>query len=181
VSATPRPAKALAPHPTAVERAFYELAFRAERDAAARAVLVKAVQGFFYAVAAERKLGGTRLLDLARTLAVRYGRWRAHRVAARLGVDADRMDSLAAIQDWEDRVFGVTGHWEVREAKRAVKCETACPFAKAAEGAPELCSDVIHALETETFRALNADYTLVPLERLLSKGHAECRFEHRIG
>ena len=156
-----------APNPTPIERAFYALAFRAERDPIARAALVKAVQGFFYAVAAERKRGGTRLLDLARTLAVRYGRW--------------RMDSLAAIQDWEDRVFGVTGHWEVREATRAVKCETACPFAKAAEGAPELCSDVIHALETETFRALNADYTLVPLERLLSKGHADCRFEHRLG
>jgi len=179
VSATPAPAPA--PTPTLIERAFYELAFRAEHDPAARAALVTAGQGFFSAVAAERKLGGTRLLDLARTLAVRYGRWRAPRVAARLGVDAERMDSLAAIQDWEDRVFGVTGHWEVREARRAVKCETACPFAKAASGAPELCSDVIHALETETFRALNADYTLVPLARLLSKGHAECRFEHRLG
>lgn len=156
------------------------LVFRAERSDTARAALVTAVQCCFRAVAAERSFGGRRLLDLARTLALRFGRWRAHRVAARLGVDADRMDSMAAIQDWEDRVFGVTGRWELREMDRAVKCETACPFAKAASGAPELCSDVVHALETETFRALNPRYELLPLERLLSKGDTECRFEHRL-
>lgn len=166
--------------PTVVERAFYELAFRAERDPVARAVIVKAVQGFFHAVAEEKRLGSTRLLGLARTLAERYGRWRAPRVAARLGVDAERMDSLAAIQDWEDRVFGVTGHWTSVDATSATRCETACPFAKAAAGAPELCSDVIHRLETETFRTLNPRYELLPLERLLSKGHESCRFEHRL-
>lgn len=166
--------------PTFAERAVYELAFRAEHDRAARAALVKLVQGFFHAVAAERRLGGTRLLDLARTLAERYGRWRAPRIADRLQVDVDRMDSLAAIQDWEDRVFGVTGHWTHADANTATKCETACPFAKAAAGAPELCTDVIHVLETETFRTLNPSYELVPLARLLSKGHDQCVFEHRL-
>jgi predicted ArsR family transcriptional regulator len=90
------------------------------------------------------------------------------------------MDSLAAIQDWEDRVFGVTGHWTAVDATSASRCETACPFAKAASGAPELCSDVIHRLETETFRTLNPRYELLPLESLLSKGQASCRFEHRL-
>lgn len=166
--------------PTLAERAFYELAFRAERDPFARAVLVKAVQGFFYAVAEEKRRGLTRLLDLARTLAERYGRWRAPRVAKLLEVDVERMDSLAAIQDWEDRVFGVTGHWTAVDAASASRCETACPFAKAASGAPELCFDVIHRLETETFRTLNPRYELLPLESLLSKGQASCRFEHRL-
>jgi hypothetical protein len=166
--------------PTRLERGFYELAFRAERDPIARAALVKAVQGFFYAVAEEKRRGSTRLLDLARTLAERYGRWRAPRVAERLGVDVTRMDSLAAIQDWEDRVFGVTGHWTAVEATSATRCETECPFAKAASGAPELCSEVIHALETETFRTLNPAYELLPLESLLSKGDRSCRFEHRL-
>lgn len=166
--------------PTRIELAFYALAFRAERDPFARAALVGAVRTFFYAVVAEKRAGSTRLLDLARTLARRYGQWRAPRVAERLRVDTTRMDALADIQDWEDRVFGVTGHWEVREADRAVKCETACPFAEAAKGAPELCSDVVHALETETFRALNPRYELVPLERLLSRGDTRCVFEHRL-
>ena len=98
----------------------------------------------------------------------------------RLKLDVERMDSLRVIQDWEDRVFGVTGHWTRADAVSATRCETDCPFAKVAEGAPELCSDVIHALETETFRTLNARYELLPLERLLSKGHSECTFEHRL-
>ena len=70
--------------------------------------------------------------------------------------------------------------WTHADAVSATRCETDCPFAKVAEGAPELCSDVIHALETETFRTLNARYELLPLERLLSKGHRECTFEHRL-
>ncbi len=166
--------------PTLVERAFYELAFRAEHNDQARAVLIATVKGFFFAVAVERKRGGSRLLDLARTLAKRYGRWRAPRLVDRLKLDVERMDSLRVIQDWEDRVFGVTGHWTRADAVSATRCETDCPFAKVAEGAPELCSDVIHALETETFRTLNARYELLPLERLLSKGHSECTFEHRL-
>ena len=95
--------------PTLVERAFYELAFRAEHNDQARAVLIATVKGFFFAVAVERKRGGSRLLDLARTLAKRYGRWRAPRLVDRLKLDVERMDSLRVIQDWEDRVFGVTG------------------------------------------------------------------------
>lgn len=166
--------------PTLVERAFYELAFRAERDPIARAALVRAVQAFFFAVVEEKRHGSSRLLDLARALAERYGRWRAPRIAARLHVDVERMDSLAGIQDWEDRVFGVTGHWTSVDTASASRCETACPFAAVASGAPELCSDVVHRLETETFRALNPRYELLPLESLLSKGHASCRFEHRL-
>ena len=166
--------------PSAVERAFYELAFRAEHDARARAVVVATVQIFFRAVVWEKRAGGVRLLKLAKVLAKRYGKWRAPRLAERLKLDAMCMDSLAAIQDWEDRAFGVTGHWTATSKTSATRCETACPYAQAASGAPELCTEVIHALETETFRALNPRYELLPLRKLLSKGHDSCVFEHRL-
>ena len=74
----------------------------------------------------------------------------------------------------------MTGHWTERAEKTATKHETQCPFADAARGAPEICEQVIHALETATFRELNASYRLVPLQRLLSKGDASCEFRHEI-
>ena len=166
--------------PIFVERAFYALAFRAEHDEGARRVIIGLTRAFFRAVVFEKRRGGTRLLDLARLGAKRFGQWRAPVLLAKLGLDTTDMADMARLQDWEDRVFGVTGHWTEKEASRATKCETECPFAKIAEGAPELCTDVIHALETETFHALNPTYRLVPLESLLSKGARHCEFRHEI-
>jgi hypothetical protein len=74
----------------------------------------------------------------------------------------------------------VTGHWTERTRNRAVKCETGCPFAQSASLAPEICTDVIHALEEATFRELHPGYRLLPLERLLSKGDPACEFVHVI-
>jgi predicted ArsR family transcriptional regulator len=164
--------------PTRVERWAYALAERAEHDARARAVLNAMVNVAFKAIAVERGRGGRRLLDLARTTSIRWGRWRAQRMRARLGVDVNDMSDMGRVQDWEDRVFGVTGHWTERGRTRAVKCETACPFARAASSAPEICTDVVHALETSTFQQLNPRYRLLPLERLLSKGSTACEFVH---
>jgi hypothetical protein len=164
--------------PTRVERWMYALAERAEGDAVARRVLVTLVNGMFQAIAAERRWGGRRLLDLAHVTSVRWGRWRAHRLRERLDVDVDDMSDMGRIQDWEDRAFGVTGHWAERGKTRAVKCETACPFARVASQAPEICTEVVHALEEATFRVLNPRYRLLPLERLLSKGASACEFVH---
>ncbi len=168
------------PGVTLVERVLYELAFRAETDARARAILIRLVNVFFRAVALDRNHGTGRLLGFARTAAVRFGRWRAPVLKRKLDLDGADMSDLGRAQDWEDRVFGVTGHWSERTTTRATKCETACPFADTARAAPELCTDVIHALETATFRELNPTYRLMPLERLLSKGHQECVFRHAI-
>lgn len=157
---------------------MYRFADRAEHDARARRTLVAATNALFRAIALERRLGGRRLLEQARKAAVRWGRWRANELRQRLGVDAADMGDMARIQDWEDRVFGVTGHWAERGPRRAVKCETACPFARVASSAPEICTEVVHALEEATFRELNPGYRLLPLGRLLSKGAPACEFVH---
>jgi hypothetical protein len=166
--------------PSVVERAFYAFAFRAESDPFARRILIRLVNAFFKAVVFERKRGGHRLLDFARKGAIRFGRWRAPVLRVELGLDTESLADMSRLQDWEDRVFGVTGHWTQQEASRATKCETHCPFAEVAKGEPAICSDVIHALETATFRELNPRYRLLPLERLLSKGHACCEFRHEL-
>jgi hypothetical protein len=164
--------------PTRAERWLYVLAERAEKNARARGVLIALVRVAFGAIALERRRGGRRLLDLARAGSVRWGRWRAERLRTRLNVDVNDMSDMARIQDWEDRVFGVTGHWTERGKTRSVKCETGCPFAQVASSAPEICTDVVHALEVSTFQALNPRYRLLPLERLLSKGAPACEFVH---
>ena len=163
---------------TVVERAFYRLAFRAETDPLARRIVIAAVNTFFKAVVLERKRGGHRLFNLARAAAIRFGKWRAPVLRDLLKLDTESLADMARLQDWEDRVFGVTGHWTVRDKTQATKCETHCPFAEAAKGEPALCSDVIHALETATFRELNPRYRLLPLETLLSKGGSRCEFRH---
>ena len=167
-----------APRLTRVELWFHALAERAETDARARALLVRVVDGFFQAIAVERRLGGHRLLDVARVAARRWGRFRAHVLRDRLGLDGTDLEDLARVQDWEDRVFGVTGHWTEKSRARAVKCETDCPFARTATRAPEICTDVIHALEEATFRELAPGYRLLPLRRLLSRGDDRCEFVH---
>src|SRR6478752_464005 len=143
-------------HP--LEERLYDYAFRAEKDPKVRALLVKAMQGMFALVAFERRTGGERLFRFAKQVAVRFGRYRAPRLREELGIDPNDMADLARIQDWEDRAFGVTGHWVAKDKTSASRCETACPYAKAASYAPELCTDLIHALEVATFRELNPRY-----------------------
>lgn len=164
--------------PTRAELWLYGLAFRAETDARSRALLVGLVGAGFQAIALERRWGGRRLLQLARRGAERWGRYRAHVLRERLGLDATDLADLTRLQDWEDRVFGVTGHWTEKSGTRAVKCETECPFARTAARAPEICTEVVHALEEATFRELHPGYRLLPLRRLLSRGDDRCEFVH---
>jgi hypothetical protein len=161
-----------------VDRWFFALLERAEDDARARRALIAVINGVFRLIAIERRLGGRRLLDHAREGAVRWGKRRARVLRDRLGLDVRDMGDMGRLQDWEDRVLGVTGHWTERSPTRAVKCETACPYARAAAAAPEICTYVVHALEEATFRELHPGYRLLPLERLLSKGHPSCEFVH---
>ena len=174
------PSKVLERRLVQLEHAAYALAFRAEKDALARALLQRLVKAAFIAIAIERRSGATRLLDAARAAAVRFGRHRAAILRDELALDVSDVADMGRLQDWEDRVFGVTGHWTLRTRTRATKCETACPFAGIAKHAPEICTDVVHALETATFRELNPRYRLVPLERLLSKGASACEFRHEL-
>lgn len=164
-----------------VEEILFRLAERAEHDPALRKRLLAGVRAAMrLAVAEKRVTGGDRVFRELRATALRWGRWRAPRLARALGVDVRDMGDLGRIQDWEDRVTEVTGHWVVRERAVAEKHETACPFADIARHEPRICTDLVHALEIETFRTLNPTYRLLPLERLLSKGDGACVFRHQI-
>lgn len=165
-----------------VEEILFRLAERAEHDPKVRGRIVRGVRlAMRLAILEGRATGRDRVLSELKATANRWARWRAPRLARALGIDVDDMADLGRIQDWEDRVTAVTGHWVTQERTVAEKHETACPFADLAAHEPRICTELVHSLETETFRALNPTYRLVPLSRLLSKGDAVCAFRHELG
>lgn len=166
--------------PERVEEQLFRWAERAADDpvlrARVRAFTVRAVR---VAIEAKRLGIGAPFQELKR-LAIRWANWRAPRLRDALGVDVNDMGDLGRIQDWEDALLGVDGTWSERSRTHATKLETACPYADLAKRDPSFCTEIVHALEEETFRALNPRYRLVPLDSLLSKGHAHCAFRHEL-
>lgn len=128
-----------------------------------------------------RVLGSHRVYDELRVVAVAWAHFRAERLARILEIDREDARDLGRIQDWEDRLLGVTGHWTVESKRCATKHETACPYADLAASDTRICTDLVHALETETFTKLVPGYRLVPLGRLLSRGDGVCEFRHELG
>ncbi len=135
-------------------------------------------------VAEKKRLGTDRLFRELIITSERWGRFRGPRLARELGIDPHDPRSLGRIQDWEDDLLGVTGHWteegEVEGRRCATKHETECPFAELARQDTRICTELVHRLETATFEAVNEGYRLVPLERLLSRGDASCTFRHEL-
>lgn len=167
--------------PDDLEELVFRFAEGAEHDGGRRRALVAGVRAAMRLALLERAwLGSDRVLGRMTAAARRWARWRAPRVARMMAVDAGDMKSLGAIQDWEDRVVGVVGRWAEASERCAVRHELACPFTDLAARDARFCTDLVHALETETFRALAPSYRLVPLSRLLSKGDSSCVFEHHL-
>ena len=128
-----------------------------------------------------RTTGGDRVYRYMREVALHWARFRAERLARALDVKRDDARDLGRIQDWEDRLLGVTGHWTVDDAGCATKHETHCPYADLAAKDTRICTDLVHALESETFSRVAPSHRLVPLSRLLSRGDAACDFRHEVG
>jgi hypothetical protein len=136
------------------------------------------------AIAESRVLGRDRVLDALTALSARWGHFRGPRLAKMLDVDPTDPRSLGRIQDWEDELLGVTGHWTIEGTVDgrcvATKHETACPFADLAAKDTRICTQLVHGLETATFQAVVPEHRLLPLDRLLSKGASSCTFRHEI-
>lgn len=166
--------------PADLEEMLFRLAERAHDDPKLRERLVRVVHLGLRAAIAQKQLGSDALYQAFRGLSVRWARWRAPRLLRALAIDPSNARDLGRIQDWEDELLGVTGHWVESGQGCAIKHETACPFADLAKKDTAICTELVHELESETFRALNPTYRLVPLSRLLSKGATHCEFRHEI-
>ncbi len=165
-----------------VEEIVFRHAERAEGDPRLAARVQRVVRLAMRASNVEKRVvGSERVFRYMREVALHWARFRAERLATALDVDRDDARDLGRIQDWEDRLLGVTGHWTVDGAGCATKHETACPYSDLAAKDPRFCTELVHALEAETFSRLQPRHRLVPLSRLLSRGDATCDFRHEIG
>jgi hypothetical protein len=150
------------------------------RSPEVRGPLNAAIQAWFHLLILERRRGGDWLWRQSKRFLMRYGRARAPFMAHHLQVDPDHMGDLGRIQDLEDRLFGITGYWIDTAPDHAVKREMRCPFSEQLKKCPEICTELVYALEVATFSELNPGYTLDPLETVLSRGHEHCEFSHRL-
>ena len=156
----------------------------AERSALVRERLLRpAALAFVDSAVRAWRRGGTAAWERWHLPAARAaGRARAAYLQAKLHLDPSSARSLASVHDYEDPLFGITGHFEASDRARAVRVETACPLGDRLRDArcPDFCRVLIHAFEEETLRAMNPGYRLEPLGELLSGGDARCVFVHRV-
>lgn len=165
-----------------VREMLFRFAESAEADPARRKIIQRAIRAAMRASTLEtRWLGSRKVYGRLREVALAWGSYRAERLARALDIDREDARDLGRIQDWEDRLLGVTGHWTIESPRCATKHETACPYADLAARDTRICTDLVHALETETFSKLAPGYKLVPLGRLLSRGDGACEFRHELG
>ena len=165
-----------------LEEMLFRHAERAEADPRLAARVRRGVRVAMRASTFEKRLvGSEHVYRYMREVALHWARFRAERLAVALDVNRDDARDLGRIQDWEDSLLGVTGHWTVDHAGCATKHETACPYADLAAKDPRICTDLVHALESETFARIQPRHRLVPLSRLLSRGDGSCDFRHEIG
>ncbi|MGI9275216.1 MAG: hypothetical protein ACR2PT_10285 [Endozoicomonas sp.] len=115
----------------------------------------------------------------------KYGQIRAPYIARYMNIDPQDPKSIGSYHDFEDPVFGVTGHWEKTSDGHPVRVETACLACDHinkitdGKGCPAFCRKVVKALEVGTGTTLNENY-IVEIDSLMSGGEATCRFIHKI-
>ncbi|MDI6830221.1 MAG: hypothetical protein QME88_02690 [Actinomycetota bacterium] len=105
----------------------------------------------------------------------RIGEDRAPILREALDIDPYDARSLGRVLDYEDGLVGVRGIWTEETRGRAVKEERYCPAARELERCPEVCSELMVAMEAGTFSVLNPDLKIPEITELLSRGDPCCR------
>ncbi|MGR5092760.1 hypothetical protein ACPV5O_09800 [Vibrio maritimus] len=115
-----------------------------------------------------------------------YGKYRAPYLVDKMNIDSHSPRSIGSYHDYEDPIFGVTGHWEVSATGEDIRVETACSACddlqrltnnRACRG--DFCKHLVAAMENATGQAINEKYR-VDIISLLTEDEQACRFVHRI-
>lgn len=104
----------------------------------------------------------------------RVGEDRAPILLEALEIDPYDARSLGRVLDYEDGLVGVRGIWTEETKGRAVKEERYCPAARELAACPEVCTNLMMALEAGTFSVINPDLEVPELTSLLSRGDPCC-------
>jgi hypothetical protein len=113
---------------------------------------VKALQFLFYQVGLDR----ARLLE------------------KELSIDVNDARSLGRVLDYEDGLAGVRGVWTEECRGRAVKEERYCPGARELADCPEVCTNLMMAMEAGTFAVIQPGLSVPKITKLLSRGDDCC-------
>lgn len=114
-----------------------------------------------------------------------YGQVRAAYIKKKMNIDTSSAASIGTYHDYEDPIFGVTGHWEQDSEGNAVRVETECivcdQIDKVTKGAgcADFCQHIVKAMEMGTGTAMNDTY-IVEIDALLTDGDEACRFTHKL-
>ncbi|MGI9275060.1 MAG: hypothetical protein ACR2PT_09495 [Endozoicomonas sp.] len=115
-----------------------------------------------------------------------WGRIRAPYLAKKMNINPQDPRSLGSYHDFEDPIFGITGHWETNDKGESVRVEAQCVgcdlFLAATDDKQchsDFCRHMVMALEQNTGQTLNNDYQ-VEIVTLLTEGDTDCRFIHKL-
>lgn len=115
----------------------------------------------------------------------KLGERRAAYIQAEMNIDPNCARSIGRYHDFEDPIFGVTGHWDDSTPGQHLRVETACDMCDhldaitQGKGCPEFCRQLVVAMEEGTGQTINPNYQ-VEVAALLTEGDESCRFVHRI-
>lgn len=115
----------------------------------------------------------------------KFGQIRGPYIKKVMNVDVNDPAQIGRFHDFEDPIFGVTGHWETSEDGHPMRVETGCQLCEhimkitKGKGCPAFCEKVVYALEMGTGTAMNDTY-YVEIDGLLTGGDDACRFIHKL-
>ncbi len=115
-----------------------------------------------------------------------WGQIRAPYLARKMKINPEDPRSIGSYHDFEDPIFGITGHWETNEQGEPVRVETQCVGCDLLQASTDnqdchsdFCRHVVTALEQSTGETINPKYQ-VEIIALLTEGDEACQFVHRI-
>jgi len=118
------------------------------------------------------KLFGEKGIKAWQLILYQIGIERANILKDALGVDVNDARSLGRILDYDDSLAGVKGIWVEEKRGKATKVVRVCPIGRLLR--PEICTNIIAAMEAGTFYPLNPRIKVPEVTKLISKGDDCC-------
>lgn len=118
------------------------------------------------------KLFGERGIKAWQLIFYQIGIGRSSILKEGLKIDVNDARSLGRIFDYDDSLAHVKGIWEMEKKGKTIKVVKVCPIAYILR--PEICLNLIAALEAGTFYPLNSRIKVPDIPKLISRGDDCC-------
>ena len=121
-----------------------------------------------------KRLFGKKGIKAIQLVMYQIGADRAFILKEALGTDVEDARSLGRILDFDDGLGGVKGAWTMETKGKAIKVVRTCPMAYILARCPEICRNIIAAMEVGTFYRLNHNIKVPEIPKLISEGSNCC-------